>query len=164
MSRSAHKHDVGAATVGLLVFAGNLILPFSWGWQITKGNSRLGMVLGTIAWLIAWLFACSRPGRMRLTLIFGGAAVAWSQVIALLQILAGFIGLWLGKALFFGADPLNTLIGTFVVTMTTGGILIGAAMIVGYPLSLLVELPGPVNQADSGSARDTITSTAAQSN
>ena len=126
----------------LTVFALNLILPGFLGWQTTENGGRLGMLVGAAVLLTVGLWICSRAAKLGFALIIGGIAVALSQVIGILQMLAGISAYACAEALglveSMQAGPhISNAIGGFVITLITGALLMAAALVAGLMLRAL---------------------------
>lgn len=121
------------------VFALNLVIPGLLGWMSTAGDGRIGMLLAIFCLLGSGFWTCSRAPGIGFALVVGGVAVALSQAIPVLQIVAGGAAFAVGKALAFiepAADlsGVTSATGGFVVTLTTGGLLMAAALVAGLVL------------------------------
>lgn len=122
------------------VFAANLVVPLHFGLERTREDGRLGMIFGMAALWVGGIVACWRDVRTRLALTIGGVFVAFSQIVPLMQMIAGLIGLHLWDK-DLDHHVLSTLGGGFTVTIITGPILIVVAFIIGYLVCLLFGPP-----------------------
>jgi hypothetical protein len=119
-----------------LVFALNLPVAAFYGWALTERSGRLGMMAATAALWAAGLVACSRPGRLRLALVIGALPIAATQLLPILQIVAGSFALSAWSSLIrlpetAGFDAPLSEAGGFAVTLLTGLPLMAAALAVG---------------------------------
>lgn len=117
----------------LSVFTVNLIVPLLFGWPTTEKSGRGGMLIGIF---FCWLWAHCVGGKshfLRFALLFGGAAVALSQLVPSLQILSGWMGMGVGSLLgqVSNIDKVTSEWGGFIVTMVTGGSLQIVSLAVG---------------------------------
>lgn len=120
-----------------VVFGVNLIVPVILALSSTHGG-RAGIILAAILLFILSLRAIIRSERIWFALMSGGICVGLSQVMPILQIVAGLISLLVAKGISgIDLDPtngknvgLNEPIG-FVVTLLTGGLLLLAALLCG---------------------------------
>lgn len=123
----------------LAVFALNLIVPGWLGWRFTEQGGRMGMLLGATLVLAIGCCVCVCARQIGFSLVVGGAAVALSQVLPLLQLLAGVASCALAEAagLYFSVDDTHPAavvggeLGGFVITITTGASLIAAPLAAG---------------------------------
>ncbi len=122
------------------VFAFNLVLPLLFGWGLTSATARIGMLMAVMILLAAGYWICSIQRDLGRLLVFGGAFVGLSQIYPILQIVAGLGGMVVGQA--FGQvsagdqaapAPLSQT-GGFLVTLTTGGLLMMASLALGYAM------------------------------
>ncbi len=129
-----------------LVFAMNLPFPLALGLAVTEGGGRIGMGLAAMMLWTAGLAAGSWSERLRAVMLSGGSLVALFQIIfPVLQVVAGVIGLqsWSGVAGVGGLEirgP-NAEFGGFLVTLTTGQLLVTAALVCGYCFCRVAGLP-----------------------
>ncbi len=128
-----------------LVYWINAIVPFALGLAVTGGAGLVGMLLGLALMFGAAgrLTAVSR--EFKIAFEVGGWIVAASQLFPVLQVLAGAIGLRAAAGWRQAADhsPMisaNGVLGGFIATVGTGGILMtfamGIGMLVGWIRSL----------------------------
>ncbi|RUL87884.1 hypothetical protein [Tautonia sociabilis] len=145
----------------LAVLLVNLPVPLMFGSWITDRDGTIGM--GAAVVLLAGVggWAILRSFRVGLALIVGGSAVALSQVVPMLQFVAGMIGVSLAKAIGL-AEPgpweeptvpgVLGAAGGFVVTVVTGTLLLAVSL--GIGLVLQVITPGRWWGLDSGIGPD----------
>jgi hypothetical protein len=133
----------------LAVFAFNLIVPLFMGWGMTERQGRTGMVLAILVILASGLWICRSARQLGFALVVGGVAVALSQVFPILQVMAGILGFALANGIGLVADiptpagdALNadTVVAGFVVTMTTGGLLLAASIVAGLAIRAVLPL------------------------
>ncbi|WP_165246417.1 hypothetical protein [Paludisphaera soli] len=117
------------------VNAVNLPVPLWMGWIMGSDSGRVGMVLGVVVvYLIGRRICFTSPQEMR-TVTRGGWLVAALQFFPIPQMVAGTIGVELVRG-FALAQPgelgtVDTLLGGFLATLTTGGILVVVAAAFG---------------------------------
>ena len=138
------------------VLAANMIVPmmFAKGMSSVGEGAHIGMGLAVgLLWLIGDL-AGVRSLRIRRALTWGGAAVALSQALPILQVVAGVVGLGLVRRLFrLRGDEFGFIAGkmpesaVFLATFLTGGLLFFAAYVAG--LILLPLVPGGSRDGNS---------------
>src|SRR5262249_17793790 len=116
---------------------------------VTEQHGKLGMGVALLSFLACGCYLCAYHRKLALALIVGGVLVALTQVFPILQIMAWLIGMGICPA--FGqtssgedeATPhLTGELGGFVVTLVTGGILIGAAACSGVAILWLTSRLG----------------------
>jgi hypothetical protein len=118
-----------------IVFALNLVVPGLLGWSFTRDGGRIGMVVAVVLSLLVGGWVCAVARRIGLTLVVGGAFVAASQFVPLLQVVAGLIGVWVGAALGqVNEERVFNEFSGFLVTMTTGSLLMGTALVAGLAI------------------------------
>ncbi len=127
-----------------VVFGANLIVPLMFGWPMTRGAGRVGLVLGIALMLSLGHWLCSRYARVRFPLVAGGVCVGLSQCWPMLQIWAGIFASAITRTLLqqpFGADQdspnYSTGLEGLLMTALTGGQLMLAAVMCGYVIFLL---------------------------
>lgn len=131
----------------MVVFALNMIMPGLLGWIVTSDQGRLGMIAGALLMLCGgWTVCYYRPAIAAKT-ILGAVPIALSQLFPILQFIAGMIGFALADGLGLSIDdelvgPITSELGSLVVTVVTGSILITEAAVVGWLLSLALPLLG----------------------
>jgi hypothetical protein len=122
----------------VLVFVSNLYIPLWLGWEFTELGGRSGMLAGiaalfvgsqTVIWLREWVWRFLLPG---------GVIVSLTQCFPVLQCLAGFASLTL-----LGVTGRLTESDAFLATMLTGGILMLAALAIGWCARALADLVRP---------------------
>ncbi len=123
------------------VYALNLIVPLPLGWTMTDAAGRVGMVLAVLTMLATGGYACLGSRKAGVTLLVGGGILAVCQFFPFPQILAGMIGIAAARAMGLttggeghGMEVVNSVLGGFVATTLTGGILIVAALSMGIIL------------------------------
>lgn len=127
------------------VFALNLIVPALIGWQMTEDGGRIGMLAAGMLLLAVGYWICAVARQLGFALVVGGVAVALSQVFPILQMTAGIVSCALAEAmgLYSSGDDVNPLgtvagdVGSFALTLITGGLLMAAALAVGLALRVL---------------------------
>jgi hypothetical protein len=137
-TRSAKRLCLG----WLVVCALNMIVPGWLGWQLTEHGGRMGMLLAVLIIFAIGCCVCASARQIGFSLVVGGAAVALSQVLPVLQSLAGVASCAFAEAvgLYFGGDDTHLPaivggeLGGCVITLMTGGSLITAALVAGLAL------------------------------
>lgn len=122
------------------VFAFNMALPLLIGWQMTEEHGRLGLLAAVAILFVLGCCLCASDRRFAIILIVGAVFVGLSQVIPILQAVAGVIGLVMGQVVG-GVEPHKSVdvtfrevindLGGFVAMFVTGGILMGASAACG---------------------------------
>lgn len=126
-SRMGLEYRITLACSWSLVFAANLVVPLMAGWQITEHGGRIGMSCAIVGYWFVGVVACARGWSVGLALILGGVLVAASQLLPLLQLMAGMFSLMAWSPPTGGTEEwmyklrLSEL-GGFTVTTLTGGI------------------------------------------
>ncbi len=129
----------------------NMIVPALLGLERTRGDGRAGMFLGIVA-VLGLGFLAYAGGELReslRTVTYGGWVVAATQIVPLLQFVAGGLGVGAADAMGWTADRIatenflarvDTLAGGLIATLVTGGLLIAVAGFLGF-LGRLVHRP-----------------------
>jgi hypothetical protein len=128
-----------------VVFALNLVMPGLFGLMSTDGAGRVGMLVGTCFLLVCGFWICSSARNIGFALVVGGVPVALSQVVPIIQMVAGTLAFAFAEALGLvgpgGAmGTATSAAGGFVLTLTTGGLLMAAALVAGLALRALRAL------------------------
>jgi hypothetical protein len=117
------------------VCAANVILPIYFGMMMTRDGARVGMLIGIIVVFALGYHICFVSRKAMLTVVYGGWIVAALQFLPFLQLVAGSIGTSVaqvtGQATSGDFGQVNTVLGGFLATMATGGILIAFAAAFG---------------------------------
>lgn len=137
----------------LFVFTLNLILPLAFGMTVARGSARYGVAIAALVLLVVGLLFCSVRRKFARIAVVGGALIALTQFFPLLQVVAGLISVGIASNLEqgLGLVPANVAenpadfagtcvwsgVGGFAATLTTGGLLMGAAMFPGWLFELL---------------------------
>ncbi|WP_145268890.1 hypothetical protein [Tautonia plasticadhaerens] len=144
----ARRRRVGAVAVFLL----NLSLPLAVGLPMGDAGARIGMMAAAGILGVSWVASCARCPRLALVLIPGGLAVALSQVVPILHLLAGDVARIIGIAagcVDESPDPLGIEMGfKDRVLGPAGGLLVGSVMglllmLAASVLGLLFRLRNP---------------------
>lgn len=121
-----------------VVFAGNMVVPLLFGWEITRDSDsgRVGMGAAAAVLLAAgWALAVWRPVWARLLLI-GGTVVGCTQIFPVLQLLVGMFVIGVASELGVIGGALGPGLTTewegFVVTLAVGSILLSCAAVVAW--------------------------------
>ncbi|APW61640.1 hypothetical protein [Paludisphaera borealis] len=135
------------------VYVANLPYPLFCGVILTTDSGRMGMVLGILAVFLTGYRSCFVYREAILTVAYGGWIVAAFQFVPFLQVMAGLIGVAVAEATGQAASgdlgPINTVLGGFLATLVTGGILIALAAVLGLMTRGLTRM---LNPADHGIA------------
>ena len=129
----------------LLVFALNVVAPLFFGWNITGSGGRVGMFLAMLVLLALGFWICASARQIGFPLVVGGVAVALSQVFPILQVMAGGLAFAVAEAVGVCAptklEPsAETVAAGFIVTMTTGGLLVAASLVAGLAIRAVLAL------------------------
>jgi hypothetical protein len=143
--RRAHRRAGPLTYVAwVFVFAVNMALPLLLSSSITREHGKLGMSIAALLLLSLGCFICAVRRKLATALIAGGTLVGLSQLFPALHIIAGMIGMTVGKALGLAdlgnderSDQILSEYGGFVVTFVTGGILMAAGACAGMLLRLV---------------------------
>ena len=152
-----------------IVFGLNMVLPLLFSGEVTKRHGQLGLCIAALVLLVGGWVLCAWSGSTARKLILGSALVALTQVLPLLQIIAGSVSISIAQSFQLveggGGDPdldeqfmpqITSELGGFVVTMLVGAILLTCASLIGLALGL--ALPArwfkPHSQADEQSMSD----------
>ena len=131
-----------------IVFVLNNALPLVLGWQLTATSGRIGMFIGMMALFGAGICVCELRPWLGWSLTVGGGVMCVAQFVPIAQMVAGLIGLAIGEALgqVHMSDGLPQKIssetGGFVVTFTTGAILMIASTCLGAVLQWMFSRGG----------------------
>lgn len=121
-----------------LTLALNLILPLPLGLSFTGKGGYLGIGLAILVFWAAGLAVCRRSPTLGNILIDGGYVVGCSQVLAIPQVVAGFVALVIWEGVEARPGDMPVVMDGFVLTVITGGELLLAAVACGLvvrPLS-----------------------------
>ena len=117
------------------VYAANLILPIYYGMMMTRDGARVGMLIGIIVVFALGYHICFVSRKAMRTVVYGGWIVAVFQLLPFLQLVAGSIGASVAQVTVQATSgdfgQVNTVLGGFLATMATGGILIAFAAAFG---------------------------------
>jgi hypothetical protein len=119
----------------IIVFVMNLPFPVLCGLTVTDTNARWGM-LGAIVFLLGlgWRF-CRSVIRFLRPWIWGMSLLALTQFLPILQILAGFLALFIGKAFGVVHDPIDPDMDFSTVVGAAGGVI--ATLVTSATLALV---------------------------
>ena len=122
-----------------IVFLLNLIVPILLASSLLKITAVFGLIVVVVAYLaVGWLIGRRWPGLLR-RVVAGGWVICVSQVLPMIQMLAGLIAIelvgWLGVTNsvddLMSPKGLNSGVTVALVTFFCGGILLTAALFVG---------------------------------
>ncbi|MCE9531831.1 MAG: hypothetical protein K8T89_12010 [Planctomycetes bacterium] len=116
------------------VLAANLIVPLGWGMDETRGDAIWGMVAAIPLFWLAGHGICAESRKSGSVLVMGGIVVALLQIVPILHITAGIVGVSLAAGP--GMHKLTTFLGGFVATLITGGLL----LLVALPFGMWVRM------------------------
>jgi hypothetical protein len=132
--------------VWTIVFVLNLAVPLLIAWNVSNDSGGLGMFAAIAALYLLGSWICAKHCRhLGVGLIAGGLCVGLTQVFPLLQIMAGSVGFAiatrLGQVDGRNGDlpDVNSAIGGFIITMTTGVLLMAAALVIGLPFQAIAS-------------------------
>ena len=131
----------------LAVFLMNLPLPLLFGFAVTSSGGGYGMLVGVGAvWLIGHV-AVARFHFQRGAIVFGGAFLAVSQLLPLLQIAAGMAAMTVAAF-----NPHRSFANelAFAVTLLTAAQLAVAALGLGRVLRWLASWQGTERRVSKG--------------
>jgi len=121
--------------VWTIVYALNLVVPAFLGWEMTERGGRIGMAAAVMAGWTAGTFICHQSHRLGVVLVRGGAWVAASQFVPVLQLGAGIVGILCWNAIAghgsFADGGLRAELSGFALTLFVGSILFLTAMVFG---------------------------------
>lgn len=122
-------------SVWLGASAANLVVPGILGIMLTDDRGRIGMALGVGAVLAFGYRVCFIFRVVVRTIAYGGWLIAVTQCIPIVQIIAGSIGVETAREFGLASGgafgPINTVVGGFVATLITGGLLLALAFAIG---------------------------------
>jgi hypothetical protein len=134
----------------ILVFAANLAVPMLFASSLIAGNGALGIVAGMLCLLGVSIVVQLQLPHMVKWARRAGIVIAVSQVLPILQILAGEIGIEIATSLRLSkemnADEIDAMAyppmffsAAFVATIVTGAILLIAVAVVSILLKMLFD-------------------------
>ncbi|AMV40131.1 hypothetical protein [Planctomyces sp. SH-PL62] len=113
------------------VFMTNLVVPLGFGMSTTNLSGKIGMLGGILVLFgLGWRTCSNLPGA-RSALIYGGWIVAAAQLFPIVHLTAGMMGVAAARAAQREFIPIITMLGGFLATVVTGGILISLAFVIG---------------------------------
>jgi hypothetical protein len=132
------------------VFTANAALPLGFGLStsndvVRAGHGQFGVWAG--AWVVwaGWLVAGAWSARLRALLIVGGTVVALTQIVPVLQILAAAAGDVMAGLTLGWRKPSSLGVAEargFVASVTTGQLVVGLVLAVGFRLAPRPHRPG----------------------
>jgi hypothetical protein len=136
------------------VFAVNMIVPLLFGLSTTSAHGRIGMTAASMLFLAWGCWLCAVRRQFAAPLIFGAVLVGVSQLVPILHVIAGLIGLTVGQILGLAdtRDKVTSEFGGFVVTFVTGGMLIAASAFTGWLIRSMTPAHWWRKQSAEGSA------------
>jgi hypothetical protein len=149
VSRDVNRGSSHVAWV--LVFLGNLIVPLLCGWQMTGSGGHVGIVLAIVPMWCLGHYVVDSYRTVRGPLLAGGLCVGLSQVVPVIQVIAGLVGVGIASRMFHDAPPGQdpdiglthlTEPGAFVATLVTGALLLVAAAVLGLLLRITLRSLG----------------------
>jgi hypothetical protein len=134
-----------------VVFALNLPVPLFFGWDMTHLGGRIGLAVAVVAGWAAGMFICYQTHQLGVVLVRGGAWVAASQFVPVLQLGAGIVGIVCLNRIAghraFAEGGLQAELSGFALTLFPGSIIFLAAMVFGDGFRLLFGPPEMEGQA-----------------
>ena len=123
------------------VYVANLIFPLLMGWMATREGGGIGMFIGIVAVFALGHRLCFIARRAMLAVVYGGWVVALFQLAPILHIFAGIVGVWVAHGFedVTKRDQVNTVLGGFLATIVTGGILIVVATALGLVIQWIMS-------------------------
>jgi hypothetical protein len=123
------------------VFALNMVVPLFFGLSTTQAHGRIGMAAASLLFLAWGCWLCAIRRQFAAPLIAGAVVVGMSQLVPILHVIAGTMGMLVGQILGL-ADARDTMnvtseFGGFFVTFVTGGLLIAASAVCGWLIRLM---------------------------
>ena len=155
-SHASDALDRGAENIlvawfGVFVF--NLIVPLLFGLLTTDKGGRIGMAIAVIMFFAAGCWICVNHREIGCFLIAGGFLVGLSQMVPVLQFAAGLVGIVICHVVrLMDTEDATNEFGGFVLTLITGGILLGVSTVSGFLIHLFVLDPRASRQNKSGMA------------
>jgi hypothetical protein len=131
-SRSALRWHL----VWFCVFMANLPLPVLAGYELGR-EARAGMALGVIIWLLLSHLVFHEDESLRGVMVCGGICVALSQVAVVIHLFAGILAAYIATIVFDVQG--GSVAAGFWLTVFTGGELMAASLVCGWPLWSLVR-------------------------
>ncbi len=153
MGRLPNTFHYGRWQLGWVCVLGlNLIIPLMFGLGFAQDDARWGMWLAIGCIWLAGHFYCKRGRVNAYSLVVGGAFFALGQLIPVLQIVAGMIGLSVARGLNLTNLPSDTkplpstssFFGGFLATTITAFLLIPIAYSIGRLAYRVEELKKPL--------------------
>jgi hypothetical protein len=126
----------------LAVFVANLALPLFFGFDMARNAGMIGLSAAVVlAW--AWIYLVgSRSPFIAKSMLIGGSVVAVAQILMLLHVGAGSVGMAVARSAGQASGiRVTSELGGFIATAVTGCILQGAALFVGGLTAFAVSLP-----------------------
>lgn len=126
--------------VAVLLF--NLIVPLLFAWSMTNHQARLGCAIAIALAALVGAALCRWAPSAMLIVIRGGVFVAVSQVFPALQIIAGALSFsTLSRIGMLPTtdvpDVISSTFGGFMVTLSTGILLLAASCVFGIGLWMI---------------------------
>lgn len=145
LTRPTRPRGGGRLLLGwAVVFSCNMIVPLLFGWDLTRDAGRGGLFAAGALLLGGGLWLCRAWPTLGGPLVAGAVLVSLTQLLPILQIIAGLMGLRLARAFGqavslgeFDFDRITGGLGGFVATLVTGGLLIGVSAAIGLFLRLV---------------------------
>ncbi len=117
-----------------IAFGVNLVVPLYIGCHVTNDGGRIGMAAGIgLLWYLGYR-VCGMSDAWGRAMVFGGIVVAPTQLLPILQIIAGVVSVNLAGALTrtSGGDmSVATPIGGLIATLSMGLIMMSGALLLG---------------------------------
>jgi len=120
----------------------NVIVPLMLSWSMTQGVGHFGVGLGVLLILLLGYWASVGMPLFVLFTIRGGVLVALSQFFPVLHLIAGLLAVSFYR--YSGIIPAESLdrtgvglMGAFLLTATTGVILMSFCLVVGFFIRLI---------------------------
>lgn len=119
-----------------LAVVANLPVPLLFGFAVVAHGGLFGMLAGVVAFWLVGAAAVAWAPRLRAVLVYGGALLALTQGLPVLQIVAGAVAV---ELFCTSPEPMSELT-EFLVTLVTGGQLVFLVLAVRLVFHLLGRL------------------------
>ena len=120
------------------VFAFNMAVPLLFGLSMINWRGMIGMAVAIVVLMATGCWICATFREFGVSLVIGGMLIGLTQMVPILQFIAGMVGVTIGEVLgvfHMGDEDSPTRInefGGFIVTLITGTILITMSAASGF--------------------------------
>jgi hypothetical protein len=155
-SHACDAISLGAENILVLwfgVFVFNLIVPFLFGLLMTNKGGRIGMAIAVVMLFAAGCWICANHREIGIFLIAGGFLIGLSQMVPVLQIAGGMVGVAICHlvGLTDSEDATNEF-GGFLLTLITGASLMSLSAVSGFLIEQFILDRRASRQNKSGKA------------